>query len=393
MVSSKDIVEFGFRFKGGKSGSVWLLEEAISKFNLILYKNALIGEISDLLSSGVDPSNLVVTNREFNINDFTRNLGEIDLQFGGIKHFLSLGNITALAPSPHTSLLDAAISYHNRALFLSWDHRFEQLRWNIFNDTFRGGAFPSAKVSFNHLHSTSLEYLKGMLRESVYEHVSDALTDQHSKSSKELVDREDLPPSEEALDEASSTFFTTFIRNKKPVVMQINPDLHNARVLCPEYLPQDEKLEGGIDIISVEHRNPYEGIVKGMLGAFLDYDIRKDVSDSEIKVNESEARLNDSKAEMIVDENQRRQETHQLDLQIRLEKLAELKRKREERDNNQLPYDVEHDDLVNRVLKADNAYHKPKLLDAVEAVQREADQLEDKLEFSLSPGGKLDVKS
>lgn len=256
--------------------SGWQLQDFINTINKSYTKIDLINEIAHLLSEGVNPMDIVIINKSYDINNqykYLRENREINLNNPNlVEKFYHLGNPFSMFPNEKIIKLNLFFRLYKKIYKLFKSHNIPTLKkWILrecIDDDFND-ALNRLMDDCNSLIPEGSEY-KG-LKSKVEKYVEDAgnkyklFLEDSSKIEKvmaTLKDKDSLDNLADSdlnkiVDKYFYEFFNLFNKVERPIIFVFNQSENKMSLIRGEYMLNDTSSENFLDFKSYSHNSPF----------------------------------------------------------------------------------------------------------------------------------------
>lgn len=260
----------------------WRITDFIEKINNSYYKKELLKEITEKLNNGVNPENIIILDKSFNIHKANKNIKVLKLNtVNGVKKLYHLGKPYSLYPNEKIIVFNNVFDTFS-TLYTLFNQYKVRLDKSILKDTFNEIFTEKEKLilEFTLLSeeldrsldliedSIDRENLRGKkvallkeLKENI-ETETKAAKD-FIKIDKDIKDEGSLKKrmgdkKYKDLASVSPNKFTRYlISTIRPIVGVYNPEKNQIEILASNFIKKDGFDERQIDLKNVSHNSPF----------------------------------------------------------------------------------------------------------------------------------------
>lgn len=260
----------------------WRITDFIEKVNNSYYKKELLKEIEDNLKNGINPENIVILDKSFDIHKANKDIKVLNLNTNiGVKKLYHLGKPYSLYPNKkivicnnvfntfsllYTLFNQYKIKIHKSILketiteIFSGEEKlvldFKQLREEL-NQSLDLIEDATDKKYLNDKKETILKELKESIETEIKNAEAFIKIDSDIKNEDALKKKMKSVNYRELLSASPKRFTRYLISNVRPIVGIYNPDKNQIEILASNFIKKDGFDERQIDLKNVSHNSPF----------------------------------------------------------------------------------------------------------------------------------------
>ena len=391
-------IEFTLKQEVEKKLSPWELSSFINKFNTYYYKNELLNTIAIALNNGISAENIIIFDESFKLNRIYNKFVNISLKDKNIKYLYTLGKPVSLFPNENIFIINLIFKYfRNINEFLRKKFKKTLTSDNIYEyyqiykkdglnnsiDRLRKDAndvLSKVKIDKTDLKNlnnffNSLEHEFNIFNQNKYE--IDNLTLKLKSKDLDLkkFDKKDL-----TYKKYFSKFYNLLTIIQRPVLAIYDEETQSMDILCRAHINKNERNAVTLDLKSLKHNSPFEGIFNAGLSAYSTIQDEKRLNE----IHEYDKELKELDLEI------RRKELVNLEVDLEIkkvqllrQKIAVIKELNEFKDSNE----------INSINTMENPYLKEQISELSSNIHDKAKSLLYNNKFQLEDVKIIDIRA
>lgn len=376
-----------FKQKTCKILSPWEISSFISNFNTYYYKSEVMNTIGIALKNGVNPKNIIIFDESFKLSHQYKNLNIIDCNSNQLQHLYTLGKPISLFPNKMVIFIHELFDNFRKINEFLYQANKKYLAIKTINNYY--SAFPTQgkqgviemlrvdasillkSVKDPDIHKRFNKMIKkmGKYADAIDENWS-SINDieQQLKSDNFKF----VKTSDRLYQQYFRKFYSLLNNIPRPVIGVYHEDSQKISLLCRAHFNKNERNAVTLDLKSISHNSPIEGLLVG--GAAIYSTIKDEKRKDEIhEINKNKAILEEKLAEESLKKAQK--ENILLELKIMESQLNVLDKLSQ----------IESSQEIDAVNQIENPYIRQQMALEYSKLRTRSVQLMQKNNFEVDP--------
>lgn len=310
-------VTIKFKQKTCKILSPWEISSFINSFNTYYYKLDVFNTIGIALKQNIDPKNIIIFDKSFNINQQYIHLNNIKCNTEQLQYLYTLGKPISLFPNDSIFFMNELFENFRRLNELLYQINKKYLPIKTIHTYYTRFLKDKDKVAIiDTLEENARALIKNVTNEKHIKNFN-LLIESIKKETKKL-DREFLSLNN-MVDVLSNgqfdhkkldaklyqkyfrRFYSLLTNIPRPVIGVLNEKDQSISILCKAHFNKKERNAVTLDLKSISHNSPIEAVIAGgiltLIIAFRDENKKDTIHQLDLKKKELEIKLLEEKIE------------------------------------------------------------------------------------------------